>query len=322
LSSPVIDVRAARERIRPHVLETPLVAAPLLSERCGRPVHLKLESLQHTGSFKIRGAASRMTALTPEEASRGVVTCSSGNHGRAVAHMAAALGLSARVCVPDWVDPVKLAAIEAAGAEAVLAGPSYDEADRVAHSIAAEEGRVFVHPFDDPQVAAGQGTLQGTLALEILEQLPEAGEIAASLSGGGLVGGIAVAVGETGGGPRVSAVTAEAAGVMLASLQAGHPVELPEEPTLAGALAGGIGLENRVTFPLIRDLIRDHIIVTEHEIRDAMCFAYRDLSVTLEGGGAVPLAAALSGKLPGDDALVLVLSGGNVDLEVLERLLA
>lgn len=293
---------------------------------------VKLESLQHTGSFKIRGAASRMTLLTPEERALGVVACSSGNHGRAVSHVARQLGIDAVVCVPAWVDPVKAEAIRDSGARIVAEAASYDEADRVAREIAASEGRTFIHPFDDPEVIAGQGTL----GLEILEQCPGVADVAVALSGGGLVAGVAVACTGAGQrGPNVIAVSAQRARVMWESLRAGKPIAMDEEETLAGALLGGIDLDNRFTMSLVRTLVRDHILVTEPEIADAMRWAYSDLRCVVEGAGAVPLAALLAGKLTGDlrgrprsptqetqGPLVVVLAGGNVDPTVLESVVS
>lgn len=283
---------------------------------------LKLECLLETGSFKVRGAAACILALDDERRRRGVITCSSGNHGRAVAFVAERLGLPATICVPRWVDPVKLAAIRAHGAQAVLAGESYDAAEARALALADEEGLTFIPPFDHPDVVAGQGTL----ALELLDQVPDLSEVAAPLSGGGLVGGIAAALGPRAPQVAVTAVTAWNARVMWESLRAGRPIELDEEPTIAGALSGGIGLDNRVTFPLIRDRIDRHRRVHEPAIREAMAYAYRELGLVLEGGGAVALAAALEGQLADEGGttgtLVVVLSGGNVSTEVLHGVLS
>ena len=249
------------------------------------------------------------------------MTCSSGNHGRAVAFVAEKLGIPATVCVPEWVDPVKLAAIREHGAEALLAGDTYDAAEAVGHSLSRERGLTFVPPFDHPDVVAGQGTL----ALELLDQVPGVTEVVAPLSGGGLVGGIAAAFAAAAPHVDVTAVTAWNARVMWESLRAGRPIELDEEETLAGALAGGIGLDNQVTFPLIRDRITRHRVVHEPAIRAAMAYAYREVGVVLEGGGAVGLAAALAGHLDTephqDGPLVVVLSGGNVAIDVLRSAL-
>lgn len=321
-----LDFDRARCALEGLARVTPLLESPILSERVGRPVLLKLESLQVTGSFKVRGAASRLGALTPEERRLGVVACSSGNHGRAVAWVAGRLGIPATVCVPDWVDPVKLDGIRASGAQAVLAGPTYDLAEAHALELARSSGRPFVSAYDDPWVIAGQGTL----ALEVLDALGEPpAAILAPLSGGGLMGGIAGALrrrlGE--GAPRTVAVTAERASVMLASLRAGRPVELPEEETVAGALSGGIGLDNAWSFPLVRDLVDEHVVVTEASLREAMAFAFRELRLVVEGGGAAALAALLSGAWrpkPGPEPgpVVAVVSGGNVAFPVLRSVLA
>lgn len=321
-----LPLEAALRRVRSLVPPTPLLQAPELAARLGRPVWLKLENLQVTGSFKVRGAAACLLGLDAETRSRGVITCSSGNHGRAVAWVAAQTGIPAVVCVPRWVDPVKLAAIEAAGAEAVLAGESYDEAERTALERASREGLAFIPPFDHPEVAAGQGSV----AAEILDELSPPFEVAIPLSGGGLVTGMAAALRAAAGDRvRVTAVSARRADVMLRSLEAGRPLEVPEEETLAGALAGGIGLDNRITFSAVRALVDRHLRVDEDAIAAAMVHAVVHLHTVVEGGGAVALAAALQGEFdaagePGENAppLVVVLSGGNVDLELVARLVA
>lgn len=314
-----LDLAAALAAVRSVVPPTPLLRAPDLDAAAGgRAVWLKLECLQATGSFKVRGAAAHMLALGPEVRGRGVITCSSGNHGRAVAFVAERLGVPATVCVPRWVDPVKLAAIEGHGATAVLAGESYDEAEARALTLARERGWAFVPPFDDEAVAAGQGTA----ALEILDALSEVGEVAIPLSGGGLAGGMAHALARRAPGVVVTAVSARRARVMWESLQAGHPLEMDEEETLATALAGGIGLENRVTLALVRDHVHRHLLVDEDAIARAVVAGYRR-GLVLEGGGAVALAALLEGDLTHgpEGPLVVVLSGGNLDPKVLVRLL-
>jgi threonine dehydratase len=319
-----MDFARAREAVARHARVTPLLPVPDLSERLGRPVLVKAECLQHTGSFKVRGAAARLEALDSAQRSRGVVACSSGNHGRAVAWVAARTGVPATIYVPAWVDPVKLEGIRRAGAEAVLAGETFDEAEVLAEQFARSEGRVYVSAYDDEWVIAGQGSI----ALEILEQSDRApGAILAPLSGGGLVGGMVAALRQRLGveAPEVVAVSAERAAVMLASLRAGQPVELPEEETLASALSGGIGLNNRHSFALVRDGVRSHVTVTEAQIAEAMRYGMERLRLVVEGGGAVGLAALLSGSWPSlrDDApIVVVLSGGNVGPDTLRRVLS
>ncbi len=223
-----LDFAAARDAVRLVAPPTPLVEAPFLSERVGAQVLLKLESLQVTGSFKVRGAAARLSMLDEEHRRAGVVACSSGNHGRAVAWVAGRLGIPATVYVPDWVDPVKLEGIRAHGAEAVLGGVTFDEAEARALEDARRSGRTYVSAYDDPGVIAGQGTV----ALEVLEALGRApGAVLVPLSGGGLVGGMAAALTKLlpEAVPRCVAVSAQRAAVILASLEAGHPVQLPEE---------------------------------------------------------------------------------------------
>ena len=316
-----LDVAAAQTTIAPLIRRTPVLRVPGLEEGGGPALFLKLENLQVTGSFKARGAANRLSALSPEERERGVVTCSSGNHGRAVAHVAGALGVSAVVCVPKWVDAVKLDGIRRAGGQVVLAGDTYDETEHQALAMAEEEGKTFVQPFDDPWVAAGQGTL----GLELLEDIPELGTVLIPLSGGGLAGGVAYALKEQRPDIRVVAVSAANARVMYESIRAGKPVELPEKETLAEALSGGIGLANRYSISLIRELVDEHVLVEEEEIREAMLFALRDLQSVVEGGGAVALAAVLGGKWDAgvtgpQRPVAVVLSGGNVSLSRLSAL--
>ena len=304
---------------------TPLLRAPELSDQLGRPVWLKAECLQVTGSFKVRGAAARLSALNDQERMHGVVSCSSGNHGRAVAYVAQKLGIPVSVCVPEWVDPVKLEGIKRDGAEAVLVGSTFDEAESHALELSERTGRTYISAYDDPWVIAGQGTI----ALEILEQLGESpAAILSPLSGGGLLGGIASAFAERIGDQscRVVGVSAEKAAVMLASVKAGHPIELAEKKTLASALAGGIGLNNQHSFKLIKDLVREHVTVTEEQISDAMRYCATALRLVVEGGGAVAIAAVQSGIWEptevGNGPLVILLSGGNVAAETLASVLA
>lgn len=316
-----LDIPGAAKAIAPFVRRTPVMRARELENPSGDRVFLKLESLQVTGSFKARGAANRILSLTDAERERGVIACSSGNHGKAVAYMAGNLGISAVICVPNWVDPVKLAGMKKAGARVVLSGDSYDEAEAQAISLEEAEGRTFVQPFDDPWVAAGQGTL----GLELLEQIPDLGTVLIPLSGGGLAGGVGFALKELRPDIRLVAVSAANARVMFESLKVGSPVRMEEEETLAEALSGGIGTTNEFSLPLIRELVDEHILVEEKEIRDAMLYAFDSLNLLLEGGGAVALAALLSrkydvGQEKGHGELGVVLSGGNVSLPRLQKL--
>ena len=316
-----LDIPGAAKAIAPFVRRTPVMRARELENPSGDRVFLKLESLQVTGSFKARGAANRILSLTDAERERGVIACSSGNHGKAVAYMAGNFEISAVICVPNWVNPVKLAGMKKAGARVVLSGDSYDEAEAQAISLEEAEGRTFVQPFDDPWVAAGQGTL----GLELLEQIPDLGTVLIPLSGGGLAGGVGFALKELRPDIRLVAVSAANARVMFESLKVGSPVRMEEEETLAEALSGGIGRTNEFSLPLIRELVDEHILVEEKEIRDAMLYAFDSLNLLLEGGGAVALAALLSrkydvGQEKGHGELGVFLSGWNFSLSRLQRL--
>ncbi len=311
-----IDVSAAAQRIAAIVRKTPVVPVDPGHQKGGQ-VWLKLENLQVTGSFKVRGAANKIASLDRDARRRGIVTCSSGNHGRAVAYVAEAFGVPATVCVPEWVDPVKLDAIKSHGAEVVVEGATYDETEARSFEIQQDRELVYVHPFDDPEVIAGQGTI----GIELLDKVGALDSVVVPLSGGGLIAGIAVALKQEGS-TSVVGVSAENACVMYKSLEAGSPQALPEEETIANALAGGIGMENKYSFELVRDLVDQHVLVSEIEIRTAMRYAASEYHLILEGGGAVALAALIHGKLDdrhGETALVL--SGGNVDPALLAEVL-
>lgn len=307
------DIAAARKAITGIAVQTPVVGSQALSEKCGAGISLKLENLQVTGSFKVRGAANMILSLSDEERSGGVVTCSSGNHGRAVAYVAELLGIPATICLPEWIDPAKLEAIRNHGAETVLHGNTYDEAEIRSFEIRDERGLSYIHPFDDPHVIAGQGTI----GLELVEQIPSLRMVIVPLSGGGLVSGVALAVKSHDPSIRVIGVSAERARVMYESLKEGKPIEFPEEEeTVANALSGGIGLNNQYTFRLVRDMVDEYVLVSEEEVMRAMALAAAEQNIIVEGGGAVGIAALLFDKVTAVDGdAAVVVSGGNVDLE-------
>lgn len=301
----------ARAAIAPFVRRTPLVRSEALSERLGRAVHLKLEILQITGSFKLRGATNRILELSEVERAHGVIAVSTGNHARAVAHAARANGVPAVVCMSSLVPENKVAAVRALGAEIQITGRNQDEAEDVAKELARERGLAFVSPFDDAAVIAGQGTI----GLELLEDLPELDCVLVPLSGGGLIGGIALALKRADPAIRVIGVSMERGPAMHHSLRAGRPVRVEEEASLADSLGGGIGLDNRYTFALARDLVDEIVLVSEEEIAAAMAHCYWQEQLIVEGGGAVGIAALLTDKVaqPGEQIAVL-LSGRNVDM--------
>jgi len=311
------DVVAAASAIADFVIRTPVIHSHVLSERVGCEVYLKLECFQHTGSFKVRGAFNRMLGLTASERARGVVTCSSGNHGRAVAHAGQPLGIPTTICVPEWVDRLKLQAIRNAGAIPVVHGPSYDEAERHSRELQRASNLAYVHPFDDPAVIAGQGTI----GLELLDQITDLDTVVVPLSGGGLAAGIALAMLHAAPDVRVVGVSAERARVMVESLRAGVPIAMAEEPTVASALAGGIGIPNHHTLALVRDLLEEFVLVPEHAIVQSMALAAYHHHLVVEGGGATGIAAVESGRIAAlGDRVVIVVSGGNIELDTWIRL--
>lgn len=312
-----VDLRAielARERILGLVARTPLKPSQAESWPSGRQVYLKLETMQPTGAFKLRGAANAILSLPADERERGIVTCSAGNHGRAVAWVARHLGIPATIFMSPLAPANKVRAIEALGATVVVTGKDFDEAADAAARHCAENGLTFVHAFDDPAVIAGQGTV----ALEIFEDLPAVETIVVPLSGGGLVAGIAIVVKALKPEARVIGVSMEQGPAMHDSVQAGKPVSVVEEASLADALTGGIGLDNRWTFPIVRDLVDDIVLVSEEEIGTAMVRALTSEKVVLEGAAATPLAVLLRDDpaIQGD-TVVAVCTGDNVDTATL-----
>ncbi|RDD70884.1 hydroxyectoine utilization dehydratase EutB [Paracoccus versutus] len=307
------DIRAAAERIRGHVIETPLVRDEALSARLGQPVWLKCEYRQTTGAFKLRGATNAILSLPPEALARGVVTASTGNHGRALAHAARALDVPTTVCLSRLVPGNKVQAIRELGAEVRIAGASQDEAMAEVARAVAQEGMTEIPPFDHKAVVAGQGTI----GLEI----GTAEAVLVPLSGGGLAAGVAVAIKALVPGTRVIGLTMENGAAMAASLAAGHPVEVAETASLADSLGGGIGLQNRVTFALCRALLDDVILLTEAEIAQGIRHLGRAGHV-VEGAASVGTAALLAGKIVPQGPTVCILSGANIDPALHARIMA
>ena len=300
------DIRAAADRIAGTIRETPVRPSPSLTRIAGVPVWLKCEQEQHTGAFKLRGAANAIACLPDGIA--GVTTASTGNHGRALAHAAAARGLRAVICMSRLVPENKLAAIRDLGAEARITGASQDEAFLEARRLEGE-GFALIPPFDHAAVIAGQGTL----GLEIMAQIADAAVLAIPLSGGGLLAGVALAAKAINPRVRIVGISMERGAAMAASLDAGQPVEVEELPTLADSLGGGIGVPNRMTFALCRDLIDQVILLDEDEIAAGLRHLWHEDGQIVEGAAAVGAGAILSGKLRADGPIVLILSGRNID---------
>ncbi|MDJ0931872.1 hydroxyectoine utilization dehydratase EutB [Breoghania sp.] len=308
---PLPEILEARRRIAGLVERTPCGSSAHLSERAGVPVHLKMEHRQTTGSFKLRGASNAIVCLSPEKRANGVVTASTGNHDRVVAYAAAREGIPATVCMSDLVPQNKVDEIRRLGAEIRIVGKSQDDAQEEVDRLVAEKGMAMVSPFDAREVIAGQGTL----GFEIMEDVPEAACVVVPLSGGGLIAGVASAVKVVNPKARIVGISMERGPAMKASLDAGHPVQVEEEPSLADSLGGGIGLDNRFTFSICRALVDEVILLTEEEIASGIRHAYASEREVLEGAGAVGIAAFLSGKLTLSSPGVLVLSGRNIDMD-------
>jgi threonine dehydratase len=312
------DIYLARQRIESLVLRTPMEYSPSLSQRLGVAVYLKLESQQITGSFKLRGASNAVAQLSAEQKTRGVVAASTGNHGRALAYAASRQGVKATICLSNLVPANKVQAIRDLGAEVCIVGQSQDDAQREAERIASEQGATLLPPFDHPAIIAGQGTL----GLEILEQQPDVAQILVPLSGGGLFAGVALAIKSASPNIITHGISMQRGAAMHASLAAGHPVEIEELPTLADSLGGGIGLDNRYTFSMTRDLC-DHLhLLSEASIANAIRHAYREERLVLEGAAAVGIAALLDGLIAPRGPIVVVVSGRNVDIDQHWRVLA
>jgi threonine dehydratase len=308
------DVLAARATIRGIADATPLIPSPFMSARAGQDFLLKMELMQPIGAFKLRGAVNAVFNL-PADAG-GVTCCSTGNHGRGVAWAARAQGMRAVICMSRLVPQAKVAGIRALGAEVRIVGDSQDEAMHESRRLCDAEGLVEVSPFDDPRVIAGQGTI----GVELLEARPDLHTVLVPLSGGGLAAGVAVAAKAISPAVRVIGVTMDRGAAMHASLAAGHPVEVPEHPSLADSLGGGIGLGNRLSFPLCRDLLDEVVLVTEDEIRHAMQVLYFEDRMVAEGGSVVGLAAVLSGKVAPEGPTATILTGRNLDMGLFTRI--
>ncbi|WP_130907949.1 hydroxyectoine utilization dehydratase EutB [Pseudomonas sp. Sample_16] len=312
------DIYLARQRIEALVRHTPMEHSPSLSRQSGVPVYLKLESLQITGSFKLRGASNAVAQLTAEQKARGVVAASTGNHGRALAYAASRQNVKATICLSHLVPGNKVQAIRDLGADVRIVGQSQDDAQREAERIAHEHGATLLPPFDHPAIIAGQGTL----GLEILEQQPDVAQVLVPLSGGGLFAGVALALKRANPQIVTHGVSMQRGAAMHASLAAGHPLEVEELPTLADSLGGGIGLDNRYTFAMTRDTCDQLHLLSEAAIANAIRHAYREERLVVEGAAAVGIAALLEGLIEPLGPIVVVISGRNVDVEQHLRVLA
>jgi threonine dehydratase len=309
------DVCGAQKMLLGVARVTAMEGSRHLSRLVGCPVHFKCENLQRTGSFKLRGAYVRIAGLLPEQRAAGVVAASAGNHAQGVAHASALLGVRSTVFMPVGAPLPKVAATREYGAEVRLHGQVVDETLAAAKEYAAETGAVFIHPFDHPDIVAGQGTV----GLEILEQCPEVRTVVVGVGGGGLIAGIAVAVKALRPDVRVIGVQAEGAAAYPPSLAAGRPVSIEPQATMADGIK--VGRPGDVPFGIVGDLVDEVRTVTEDELSSALLHCMERAKLVVEPAGASPVAALMSDPGSFDGPVVALLSGGNVDPLLLQRIL-
>jgi threonine dehydratase len=310
------DVQAARQRIREFIYCSPAPHSAALSQMTGQQVFLKLDNLQRTGAFKERGALNKILTLTDDEKRRGVIAASAGNHAQAVAFHATQRGIKARIVMPLMTPLVKVSSTEGFGAEVVLHGANYDEACAEALQQGEADGMTFLHPFDDPDVIAGQGTI----GLELLEQVPNLEAVVVPIGGGGLISGVACAIKESNPRIRVVGVQTDRLPSMLRAREAGGPVTVPAEATIADGIA--VRRAGEQTFPLVQRYVDEIVTVDEEEIAKAILVLLEREKTLAEGAGAVALASLLQRKtsLDGQRTAVLV-CGGNIDVSLLAKII-
>ncbi len=312
----IAEIEKARDALAGKVVRTPTVNSVSLSEMTGLPVFLKLEHRQTTGSFKLRGATNALSRLSTSEKQRGVVAASTGNHGRALAYAAHLEGIRAIICMSRLVPQNKVDEIRRLGAEIRIIGKSQDDAQEEVDRLVQESGLTMVPPFDNVSIIAGQGTL----GLEIIDAVPDVDTVLVPVSGGGLASGVAAAVKAKRSAAKIIGMSMDRGAAMRASLDAGKPVLVEESESLADSLGGGIGIDNRFTFAMVRDLLDDLILLSEDEIAAGMAHAYMQEREIIEGAAAVGIGALLAGKIKAKGPIVAILSGRNVDMNQHRRI--
>ena len=311
------DIKDARETIRNLVKRTPLVHSQFLSDFCDGEVYLKLENLQTTSSFKIRGALNKMLHLSSEELERGIVTASAGNHGQAVAIGAEKLNLAAKIVIPRNTPKVKIDKIRKRNVELVLHGDIYDEAEQKARDLARKDGLTYISPYNDNSVIAGQGTI----GLEILEDLNTVDTVIVPVGGGGLISGISLAIKSIEPSVRIIGVQSEASPVMYESLKAGRIVDVEMRESIADGLFGGIEKDS-VTFEIVQKYVDSLLLVKEKTIKQAIFLLWNKEKQVVEGAGAVAISLILENKdLFAGKTIVAVISGGNIDKKLFRNIL-
>jgi len=312
------DIEKAYRNIQKEIVCTPLVYSQKLSRLCGCQVLLKLENFQLTGSFKERGALNKLLSLSPEQKGKGVVAASAGNHAQAVAYHCRRLGIRSKIVMPMGTPLVKVVSTQGYGAEVILHGEMVDDAGELALQISKKEGLTFIHPFSDPLVIAGQGTI----GIEILqdEMAKDLAAVLCPIGGGGLISGIAAYLKEINPAVRIIGVEAYACPSMKASLLEGHPVKLQKTSSLADGIA--IKMVGQINFDMVRKYVDEVVTVEENEIANAVLLLLEMEKIVAEGAGAVPLAALLNRKVPLEGRKVLlIISGGNIDVNILGKII-
>ncbi|MGD0423353.1 MAG: threonine/serine dehydratase [Candidatus Bathyarchaeia archaeon] len=312
------EVLEARRTIIDSVIRTPLVYSKFFSETCGGRVYLKLENQQVTNSFKIRGALNKMLHLTEEEKKHGLVTASAGNHAQAVAIGAEKLNLPVKIVVPKTTPTIKLEKIRTHKVEPILHGEIYDEAEKYAITLAKRERLTYISAYNDNFVIAGQGTV----GLEVLEDLPNVSMIIVPVGGGGLISGIGLTVKSSKPNVKIIGVQSEASPVMYESLKAGRLLDTELHESIADGIYGGVE-KGSITFEMIRNYVDDFWLVKEKTIRKAIYLLWKEEKQVVEGSGAVPVAALLENKhaLTGQ-IVAAVISGGNIDEQLFQKVIS
>lgn len=305
------DIFAAQRRIKSTTVRTPMLRSDALSRLIDGEVFLKPEGLQPTGSFKVRGVSNKICQLSKDERDRGLITVSSGNHGRALAWLSRQYGVTATICLYSNVPEYKIDAIRQLGGQIEICGDTYQAAEQAANQLMHERGLTWIDPFDDLDVIAGQGVI----GLEIMEDLPTADAVVVPLSGGGLFSGIATAIKHIRPSATMIGVANRHGNGMLASLDAGQPVPIEELPSLADCMAGTISTGNRHSFRITKDLIDRAIVVEESDVPDAMAHGFFNEGLIMEGGAVLPIAPLISADTSQfhNKTVVLIISGRNID---------
>lgn len=311
------DIKEARLNIESRIIKTPLTYSTTLSEKFDCEVYLKLENLQLTGAYKVRGALNRLSNLTAEEKERGVIASSAGNHAQGVALAAKQLGIKATIVMPESTPLAKVQGTKKFGAKVILHGNFYDDAYQKALEIQRENGHVFIHPFNDKDIIAGQGTI----GLEIIEDLPEVDIVAVPIGGGGLISGISTAIKESGSKSRIIGVEAAQMPAMKQSQEKGQITTIEKNKTIADGIAVTTVLDN--TFNIVKKYVDEIVTVKETEISHAIVTLLEFEKILTEGAGATSVASLLYEQLADvkGKKIVLIVSGGNIDLNILDRII-